>query len=574
MTIVRPNELDPTGDGAVAASEKRAVVYLRVSSASQVNKDYDPEGFSIPAQREACHRRAEQLGASVAAEYVEYGESGTSLARRVALKRLLTDLPAIRPELVIVYDISRLARDEGDAMALFGQINEVGAKLESVSENIDATPAGRLLYAVMSAVNAFRSRGDAEKVRMGLQRKHEAGGTPGVAPLGYLNVTEMVGGRTVRTIAVDAERSDFIKVAFDAYASGEFTISGLTQMLEDIGLRTVPRGTRISRPVSRSYVHKMLSNPYYVGVVEYDGVRRPGRHEPLIDQATFDRVQQLLAAHALAGDRSHKHQHYLKGTVYCAICGARLTYGRHRGKMGVHYEYFGCVARTRHKQPCRSGYLPLADVERAVEAHWGTVVYKPDEIQRLRDSILGMIESRIAVAEREVRRQEERCAELEDQQVKLLQLYYEGVVKKEMLRREQERIDAERGQAEAARAVADVDLTDVKEALDEALTLAANPIPAYSNARPEVRRLFNQSLFKRLIVGPDLEVEGIKTDLYRELDAWLNEGEGQVVASVGASRSIAAGVEQAQAPISRGLGSNNIKMVRTRGLEPPRPCGH
>ena len=39
---------------------KRAVFYLRVSTTSQVKTDYDPEGISIPAQRAACQRKAEQ----------------------------------------------------------------------------------------------------------------------------------------------------------------------------------------------------------------------------------------------------------------------------------------------------------------------------------------------------------------------------------------------------------------------------------------------------------------------------------------------------------------------------------
>ncbi len=150
-------------------------------------------------------------------------------------------------------------------------IGRSGSKLEPTLERVDDSPSGLLLYAVMAGVNAYRSRSDAEKVRMGLRRKHEAGGTPGVAPLGFLNVIETVAGRTVRSVAVDPKRAPLIQTAFDAYASGEFTISGLTDLLEDLGLRTVPRGTRLERPVSRSYVHKM---PYYVvagGYADRDG---------------------------------------------------------------------------------------------------------------------------------------------------------------------------------------------------------------------------------------------------------------------------------------------------------------
>ncbi|MCA1705376.1 MAG: hypothetical protein LC808_19815 [Actinobacteria bacterium] len=45
----------PDGSARVAsgARPKRALLYLRVSTPGQVNTDYNPEGISIPAQREA-----------------------------------------------------------------------------------------------------------------------------------------------------------------------------------------------------------------------------------------------------------------------------------------------------------------------------------------------------------------------------------------------------------------------------------------------------------------------------------------------------------------------------------------
>ncbi len=50
---------------------KRAVSYLRVSSAAQAEKDYDSDGYSLPAQRAACARKAASLGADVVEVYVE-----------------------------------------------------------------------------------------------------------------------------------------------------------------------------------------------------------------------------------------------------------------------------------------------------------------------------------------------------------------------------------------------------------------------------------------------------------------------------------------------------------------------
>ena len=43
----------------------RAVLYIRVSSSQQADNDYDLEGFSIPAQRDALQRKAASLGLQV-----------------------------------------------------------------------------------------------------------------------------------------------------------------------------------------------------------------------------------------------------------------------------------------------------------------------------------------------------------------------------------------------------------------------------------------------------------------------------------------------------------------------------
>jgi site-specific DNA recombinase len=71
--------------GVQAAAEepkaKRAVLYLRVSTEEQADTDYNTEGYSLPAQREACLRVADQLNAWVLEEHVDRGESAGPAAR-------------------------------------------------------------------------------------------------------------------------------------------------------------------------------------------------------------------------------------------------------------------------------------------------------------------------------------------------------------------------------------------------------------------------------------------------------------------------------------------------------------
>ena len=64
-----------------------AVIYLRVSTKDQASRGGEAEGFSIPAQREACLRKADSLGAVVSAEFVDAGESARSANRPVSADR-------------------------------------------------------------------------------------------------------------------------------------------------------------------------------------------------------------------------------------------------------------------------------------------------------------------------------------------------------------------------------------------------------------------------------------------------------------------------------------------------------
>lgn len=90
-----------------------AVLYLRVSTREQAERGGEIEGFSIPAQREACLRKAESLGVTVDAEFVDAGESARS-TRRPQLQAMLRHLPEHPAQFVIVHKVDRLARNRAD----------------------------------------------------------------------------------------------------------------------------------------------------------------------------------------------------------------------------------------------------------------------------------------------------------------------------------------------------------------------------------------------------------------------------------------------------------------------------
>jgi site-specific DNA recombinase len=133
-----------------------------------------------------------------------------------------------------------------------------------------------------------------------------------VAKIGYKNVRINYEGREVRTIDIDPERAPFVTMAFELYATGNYSFPELRDALTDAGLRTKGNRRYGPRPISMHSLGNMLRDRYYLGYITYDGIEYPGRHEPLIDLELFEKVQKVLYAERNAGTRERVHDHYLK----------------------------------------------------------------------------------------------------------------------------------------------------------------------------------------------------------------------------------------------------------------------
>ena len=166
------------------------------------------------------------------------------------------------------------------------------------------------------------------------------------------------------------------------YRKGSWSLAGLTSYLEDKGLRSRPTPKRTSKSLTVSRVHRLLTNPYYMGVVEFRGVRVDGRHEALITPDEFAEVQRVLKSHRVAGDRPQVHLNYLSGSIYCSECRGRLVFGRHRSRSGKYYDYYSCTKRaTRNRGgTCTTKHYRAEGVVAAVERLWGTLTI-PKQIQ-------------------------------------------------------------------------------------------------------------------------------------------------------------------------------------------------
>jgi site-specific DNA recombinase len=193
----------------------------------------------------------------------------------------------------------------------------------------------------------------------------------------------------------DPARVRAVQKMFEDYASGA-PIRKLVDNLNNAGFKT-SRGSKFTIQT----LHPMLENPAYKGTCVYnrrtlskwhrykdgssverqdEGVEKRGESDwivcedawpALIDQSTFDRVQQLRkdskTKHAHYRGNSMKSEYLLTGRIFCGVCGGRLTGMTRTSGKGYKTRYYVCSKNhAGHRDVCSKRYSVPADV---VEQH-------------------------------------------------------------------------------------------------------------------------------------------------------------------------------------------------------------
>lgn len=416
---------------------------------------------------------------------------------------MLTYLQEHPVDYVIVHKLDRLARSRADDIAITQAVLAAGARLISSTEGIDTTPNGTLLHGIMASIAEFYSRNLAQEVMKGMRQKAIQGGTPGRAPIGYLNVRRPTeDGREYRAIQLDRERAPHIAWAFNTYATGEWSVAQLVAALRDRGLRTRATASRSPAALAVASLHRVLTNAYYKGIVTLNGAQHAGSHEPLVSTATWDTVQHILASRR-QGERSRIHTHYLKSTVRCFKCQRRLLVHNARSKSGRVYEYFVCSGRQNGTPRCTQGALRISDVERRVEDAYERIqisTHRRKEIERhWQDRLAHEASSSeqrradLAVQAQEIRLHHE----------KLLEAYYSDALPRDLFVPEQRKLADTLSRTEAEQERLSNDVAFQLNHLEESLDLLEDACNHYLAAAPANRKQLNNALIDRVLIGPN-----------------------------------------------------------------------
>jgi DNA invertase Pin-like site-specific DNA recombinase len=278
-----------------AKATLRCAVYTRVSTEHGLEQEFN----SLDNQREASEAyvksQTHEGWKLIRTRYDDGGYSGGSM-ERPALHKLLDDVRARRIDVVVVYKVDRLTRSLADFAKLVELFDAHKVSFVSVTQAFNTTTSmGRLTLNVLLSFAQFEREVTGERIRDKIAASKKKGiWMGGVVPLGYRVEN--------RALQVVEEHAAFVRHLFCRYLEIGSVVRLKTILDKEnirLPIRTDGSGkTTGGGLISRGHLYKILSNPIYLGQLTHKGQVHEGLHDPIIDQETWDRVQQHLAEHA------------------------------------------------------------------------------------------------------------------------------------------------------------------------------------------------------------------------------------------------------------------------------------
>ena len=308
---------------------KKFFVYARKSTDSE-----DRQVRSIADQLAELRELAKKENIEIVDTLVE--KQTAKIPGRPVFAEMLKRIEAGEAEGILAWHPDRLARNSVDGGQIIYLVDTgIIKELKFPTFWFDPTPQGKFMLSIAFGQSKYYIDNLSENIKRGHRQKLKNGLWPQMAPLGYLN------NRETKQIYVDKEKAKFIKKAFEAYASGKHTLKELRKIINGLGLRG-----RRDKMLSVSNYQYLLQNPFYYGVIRYNGEYFEGKHEPIIAKKLFDQAQEVMKQKSKP-QKVDKMKFFLyRGLFKCGECGFAITADKKIKPSGKSYTYYYCTQKN------------------------------------------------------------------------------------------------------------------------------------------------------------------------------------------------------------------------------------
>lgn len=328
----------------------RYFVYCRKSTESE-----DRQILSIDSQRAELER------AFGARDDIEIGEVfqeaySAKAPGRPIFNHMLQRIENGDADGIIAWHPDRLARNSVDGGRIIYLLDRKVLKdLKFANFTFENNSQGKLMLSVLLGFSKYYVDSLSENVKRGNRTKIEMGWRPNQAPLGYRNDKE------TKTIVKDPTHFPLIRKMYELMLTGIYSPKQIALMARDEwGFRTPQKKLTGGVPLALSSTYKILTNPFYAGIIVWNGQTYPGKHEPVVSIDDFERVQELLGRPGRP--RPQRHAFAFTGMIHCGVCGLMVTAEHKINRFGSRYVYYHCTKR-RMVPHCRQPSIELRELE-------------------------------------------------------------------------------------------------------------------------------------------------------------------------------------------------------------------
>ena len=311
-----------------------AVIYARVSGAKQVR-----DGDGLASQETRCREYADYKNYEVIGVFKD--DMSGKFVGRPAMDEMLAFLRKHRSgnPVVIIDDISRLARGLEAHLKLRQLLTSAGGKLESPSIEFGDDPDSIMVENLLATVAQHQREKNGQQTLNRMRGRMMNGYWTFHAPVGYKY--EKVSGHG-KMLVPDKPKASIIKQGLEGYASGRFqTLTELKRFFETTNVFSKNRQDEIHP----TRIQEMIERIIYAGYISYEpwGLNMiEGKHEAFISLETWEAVQKRRSSLAKAPARKDLSADFpLRGFVTCGDCNQPYTSCWSKGRSSK-YPYYLC----------------------------------------------------------------------------------------------------------------------------------------------------------------------------------------------------------------------------------------